>query len=85
MPIVYPVYSLGYRRPDYVPPTPRSRGSEGSIDSDNASSAASLKSMPSNPKGIPEALSFDRIVNGGCCPVCDYRIPHVSHISNHYF
>jgi hypothetical protein len=69
MPVVYPVYSLGYRRPDYVPPTPRSRDSEGSIKSDITGSGMSLKTMPSNPKGVPEALSFDRIVNGGCCPV----------------
>jgi hypothetical protein len=69
MPIVYPIYSLGYRRPDYVP-TPRSRGSEGSIESDLSGSRVSLKSMPPNPNGIPEALSFDRVINGGCCPVC---------------
>jgi len=24
--------------------------------------------MPLTPKGIPEALSFDRVINGGCCP-----------------
>lgn len=65
------VLSLSYRRPDRVS---RSRGSEGSIDSDlTDSDGASLKSMPITPKGIPEALSFDRIVNGGCCPPCTKR------------
>jgi hypothetical protein len=69
------VYSLNYRRPDPVPASrdQRSRGSEGSINSDVTRSsedvAASMKSMPPNPKGIPEDLSFDRILNDGCCPV----------------
>jgi hypothetical protein len=70
MTIVYPIYSLAYRRPDSVPTSPRSRSDsqDGSIRSD-VSNTHTLKSMPSNPRGIPEALSFDRIINGGCCPV----------------
>jgi hypothetical protein len=67
---VYPIYSLGYRRPEFIPSSPRSRSNsqDGSIRSD-VSNAHTLKSMPSNPRGVPEALSFDRIINGGCCPV----------------
>jgi hypothetical protein len=70
MPVVYPIYSLGYRRPDSVPTSPRSRSDsqDGSIRSEESISHT-LKAMPSNPRGVPEALSFDRIINGGCCPV----------------
>jgi hypothetical protein len=55
------VYSLSYRRPAYV-----SRSSMGSSDGLNSSNT-SLNSGISS--GIPEALSFDDIVNGGTCPV----------------
>ncbi len=61
------VYSLTYRRPAHVDSArasligdekPKSLG-EGSIDSQGSGSAF----------GIPDALSFDRIIAGGTCPV----------------
>ena len=62
---------LTYRRPSYVK-KPESRGAadadaheEQSQRNDNA--LESVKSSSSG--GIPPALSFDRIVQGGTCPV----------------
>lgn len=61
------VYSLTYRRPAHVDSArasvmgdekPKSLG-EGSIDSQGSGPAF----------GIPDALSFDRIIAGGTCPV----------------
>ena len=60
------VYSLTYRRPPHVDSSRSSlNGSEktrslggSTIDSDGAVSF-----------GIPDALSFDRIISGGTCPV----------------
>ena len=62
------VYSLTYRRPPHVDSARASvlenekRGSigESSVDS-GGSSGVSF--------GIPNALSFDRIITGGTCPV----------------
>ncbi len=66
---------LTYRRPAYVD-KPGAATSQESLDND-ASSGASLKHVKSNgsvgsgsSSGIPPALSFDRIVEGGTCPVC---------------
>ena len=65
------VYSLGYRRPPHVDSArlsvmgqekPKSVG-ESTIDS-RAESTSSGVTM-----GIPDALSFDRIIAGGTCPV----------------
>ena len=55
------VYSLTYRRP----------AKRESIDSDSSDDASgSLRSGNSNRSaGIPEALAFDKIINGGTCPV----------------
>jgi hypothetical protein len=64
------VFSLSYKRPEYVHRSQDSRLSTHSDDLTDSDGASSLKSMPITPKGIPEALSFDRIVSGGCCPVC---------------
>ena len=60
------VYSLTYRRPPHVDSSRASwNGSEktrslggSTVDSDGAVSF-----------GIPDALSFDRIISGGTCPV----------------
>ena len=61
------VYSLTYRRPAHIDSArasvsgdekPRSLG-DASIDSQTSGSAL----------GIPDALSFDRIIAGGTCPV----------------
>ncbi len=65
------VYSLTYRRPPHVDSArasiagdvkPKSVG-EASIDSQGSGSAF----------GIPDALSFDRIIAGGTCPVSRFR------------
>lgn len=65
------VYSLGYRRPERQEVSPSD--STLSFDEKQRSIADSQKSCASCPmvNGIPEALSFDRIVNGGTCPVSD--------------
>lgn len=61
------VYSLGYRRP--------ARASNSSLDSLSSeekqrSVAESTHSGSSGMShGIPDALSFDRIITGGTCPV----------------
>ncbi len=67
------VYSLAYRRPGYV-----SNVSDGSINGeekqrslDESIQSSSTCSMCA---GIPEALSFDRIVAGGTCPVSFFLI-----------
>lgn len=63
------VYSLSYRRPPHVDSSqasvsgdekPKSLG-ETSIDSQGSGSGPAF--------GIPDALSFDRIIAGGTCPV----------------
>ena len=57
------VYSLSYRRPAYVSSGQQSIASKPSL-SDSLSSGSTL-----SPAGIPDALSFDRIITGGTCPV----------------
>lgn len=57
------VLSLNYRRPVYVP------SSRQSLDSEKGGQAESVTSTSSSPYGIPDALSFDRIISGGTCPV----------------
>lgn len=54
------VLSLTYRRPAYV-------SSHSSIDSEKP--AESISSGTSSQCGIPDALSFDKIISGGTCPV----------------
>lgn len=61
---IRPVLSfLFYRRPDYVPTPPR----EPSI----MESDSSIKTRTSevSVRGIPERLSFDKILNHETCPV----------------
>lgn len=62
------VYSLGYRRPSHVTSSSANSlsGSE-KQDSINESIQSNGSSMS---HGIPSALSFDRIIAGGTCPVC---------------
>lgn len=63
------VYTLNYRRPTHVSGTGSNRDSingtvkQKSIDGSIESGNSGLSS------GIPEALSFDRIIAGGVCPV----------------
>lgn len=64
------VYSLTYRRPSMVP-SPRNSISgeerQRSIDESVTSGSSGMS------HGIPEALSFDRIIAGGVCPPCTVR------------
>jgi len=57
------VLSLTYRRPAYVPP------SRFSLDSEKGGKIESISSDTTSVYGIPDALSFDRIVVGGTCSV----------------
>jgi hypothetical protein len=71
------VYSLTYRRPAYRPNTGRSsvipsEDYENSRDSVKSGHSGGLSA------GIPDALSFDKIVNGGTCPV---SLPSISFLS----
>ena len=57
------VYSLTYQRPPYV------RSSRSSFQTQESTKAESFSSGTSCPYGIPDALSFDKIISGGTCPV----------------
>ncbi|KAI9670890.1 MAG: hypothetical protein M1817_003775 [Caeruleum heppii] len=62
------VYSVNYRRPAYV------ESSRSSSTSERKSLNGSLESGTSGmSRGIPDALSFDRIISGGTCPPCTTR------------
>ncbi|KIV95523.1 hypothetical protein PV10_03167 [Exophiala mesophila] len=56
------VLSLNYRRPAYV------SDSRQSLDSEKGGKSESVTSSGSCPYGIPDALSFDKIISGGTCP-----------------
>lgn len=56
------VLSLNYRRPVYVD------SSNVSVETEK-SQGESVSSASSCPYGIPEALSFEKIITGGTCPV----------------
>jgi hypothetical protein len=55
------VLSLSYRRPVHV------SSSRTSLDSEKPTE--SISSGSSGTYGIPDALSFDKIISGGTCPV----------------
>ena len=64
------VYALNYRRPPHVDSARASLSGEEkvksigeSVDSGRSGSSSTVSF------GIPEALSFDRILSGGTCPV----------------
>jgi hypothetical protein len=62
------VYPLTYRRPSHVPSaSTNSLSGDEKQDSINESFQSTSSSMS---HGIPPALSFDRIIAGGTCPVC---------------
>jgi hypothetical protein len=65
------VLSLNYRRPAHVDSSRSSIGTE-------KSHGESVSSSSSCPYGIPEALSFEKIVSGATCPVS----PAISHVSS---
>jgi len=58
------VYSLMYRRPSYV------SSSNVSLDEKRSMDGSIRSGSSGNSTSIPEALSFDRILAGGVCPVC---------------
>lgn len=58
------VYSLTYRRPPHVASSNASVNGEEKTRSIGGASQSSGMSY-----GIPDALSFDRIISGGTCPV----------------
>ena len=62
------VYSLNYRRPPHVD---SSRASIQGDEKPRSVGGSTLNSQGSGSviQGIPEALSFDRIIAGGTCPV----------------
>ena len=59
------VYSITYRRPAYI-----TSSSSASITSEEKHGSISSGST-GLPSGIPDALSFDRIISGGTCPVSE--------------
>lgn len=59
------VYSLAYRRPAHVS---RSATSHAGSEKRRPSLDGSLRSNTSSIPGIPDALSFDRVISGGTCP-----------------
>ncbi|KAK0717138.1 hypothetical protein B0T26DRAFT_740669 [Lasiosphaeria miniovina] len=62
---------LHYRRPSFVEKTMMGDSQSSLEDGDGERSLRSAKS--GNLSGIPEALSFDKIVDGGTCPPCTLR------------
>ena len=64
------VYSINYRRPAYVD---SARASFQGDEKPKSIGGSTLNSQGSaGPiQGIPEALSFDRIMAGGTCPVSE--------------
>ncbi|KAI9674597.1 MAG: hypothetical protein M1829_003679 [Trizodia sp. TS-e1964] len=63
------VYNISYRRPAHV----ESSASSISHEQMAQSIAESVHSNGSSLSGIPDALSFDRIIAGGTCPPCTTR------------
>ncbi|KAI1176487.1 hypothetical protein F4777DRAFT_577982 [Nemania sp. FL0916] len=64
--------ALNYRRPDYVSKH-EVRPSVSSVDSDKMSDTSLKSGNSGTPAGIPEALTFDKIIHGGTCPPCTIR------------
>jgi len=60
------VYSLTYRRPPHVD---SSRSSLTGSEKRHSIGGSTLDSEGAVSFGIPDALSFDRIIAGGTCPV----------------
>ncbi|KAI1358670.1 hypothetical protein F5Y08DRAFT_350563 [Xylaria arbuscula] len=63
---------LTYRRPDYVSETTFKRN-ESTVQLDEKADASVRSGRSGAPAGIPDALTFDKIINGGTCPPCTVR------------
>jgi hypothetical protein len=76
------VYSLAYRRPERVARSSSAASLSG--ETKQRSIHDSIHSGSSGMShGIPEALSFDRIIAGGVCPVCSpLSHPHIASLAN---
>lgn len=59
---------LTYRRPEYVDKH-EFRRSESGAESDEGRSVSLESGRSGTSSGIPNALTFDKIMNGGTCPV----------------
>lgn len=70
------VYSLTYRRPPHVSSARASLNGDEKVKSIGESTIDSQASQGSS--GIPEALSFDRIISGGTCPVSTSHLLHTA-------
>ncbi|KLU83283.1 hypothetical protein MAPG_02347, partial [Magnaporthiopsis poae ATCC 64411] len=79
---------LTYRRPQLVPKDDTRPGSRETIETETSvgedvKAGSSIKSGQSGQSaGIPPALSFDKIMDGGTCPVTLHRprlheLPHL--------
>lgn len=63
------VYPINYRRPAHVSRAGSSRGSLSGTDKQQSIDESVKSGSSGMSHGIPEALSFDRIISGGTCPV----------------
>jgi hypothetical protein len=63
------VYPISYRRPAHVSRTSSARGSLSGNDKQKSIDESVRSGSSGMSHGIPEALSFDRIISGGTCPV----------------
>ena len=63
------VYALSYRRPAYVS---SSRSSVNGSEKPASIGASFHSNSTACQAGIPDALSFDRVISGGTCPVCTF-------------
>ena len=76
------VYSLAYRRPPHVEGSTASADSGPSIGGTTLDETHESLQDSSINYGIPDALSFDRIIDGGTCPVSWLMCPssHTAHV-----
>ncbi|KAH9895526.1 hypothetical protein F4778DRAFT_276177 [Xylariomycetidae sp. FL2044] len=65
--------SLKYRRPQYVDKEAFRSRRESDASSEHKSDASLSSGRSGASYGIPEALSFDKIIAGGTCPPCTIR------------
>lgn len=69
------VYSISYRRPSRISHISSSRTSIDGTEKQRSIDESIKSSSSGMSHGIPEALSFDRIIAGGTCPVTSPQVP----------